>query len=229
MTEISTLAEGVLDAKRELILARAQKAKIEALRAEKELAEYSAQVEYARSSNFRNRVYDFVSEIDKGSVEEALDTINRWARMSKDPVTIRFTSPGGDIIHGFSLFDTIRMHISDGIPITTIVTGQGASMAAVLLQSGSHRAISQNAEFYLHEVQGGSRGSASDLEENATNARRLNERLTKVLAERSVLKHTEIASKIKRKGWTLDAEGTLKYGFADSILKTSYLIGKGRS
>ena len=96
MTEISTLAEGVLDAKRELILARAQKAKIEALRAEKELAEYSAQVEYARSSNFRNRVYDFVSEIDKGSVEEALDTINRWARMSKDPVTIRFTSPGGD-------------------------------------------------------------------------------------------------------------------------------------
>lgn len=222
--EFRILAQEKLAADRDVAVWEARLRKAEAEKAERELFEYTAQSEYAKASNFRNRVYDFVSEVNLRTVEESIDVISRWARQGKDPITVRFTSPGGHVSHGFSLFDSIRMYVGEGIPVTTIAMGEAASMAAVLLQAGSKRIIGQNATFFLHEVSGGVMGDVSATEEHVTNMRNLNNRLVRILAERSTLKPNEIALKIKRKGWTLDADDCMKYGFADEVLKTPYKV-----
>ena len=216
---------------RELILrkldAEATEAKFTALRTEREYLEFIAQTDFARASNFRNRTHDLVCEVNDGSVENAVDVLNRWARQGKEPITIRLTSPGGQITNGLALFDNIRMHISSGITITTVAMGEAGSMAAVLLQAGTKRVIGQNASFFIHNLSSKvehAQISVAGWEEQADNARKLNNRLINVLAERSNLKASEINRRIRDKGWTLDAETSIRYGFADEILQTSYSV-----
>ena len=48
------------------------------------------------SLNLTNRVYDFTYEVNDTTCESVIQTMSMWARMSRDPITIRFTSPGGE-------------------------------------------------------------------------------------------------------------------------------------
>lgn len=195
-----------------------RKAKFEADQLQLELGEFQAAVREAKTSNKRNRFYDFSAQVNKESVEECIDTISRWARQDAGkPITVRFNSPGGEITYGLALFDFLRSVDLFDAPITTVAQGTAASMGAVLMQAGRRRIVGPQAFFLLHEASSEDRGrkSISERDEEQKWLVRLNDKLLAIMAERSTLSLREIKARAKRVEWWVDADEAVKIGFAD--------------
>lgn len=173
--------------------------------------------EEVMSSNTQNRFYDFVGPVSADSTERAMQTLSRWKRQSSDPITIRISSPGGNVLDGLALYDFIVGLKNSGIEVKTVVLGVAASMAAVLLQAGSTRVVGPNARILIHEVSGGSQGKLSDLKDEAKFFESLNDQLYTILAERAKMSSKEIATKAKRVDWWLGASEVIAKGFADQL------------
>src|SRR5262245_1576339 len=84
---------------------------------------------------------------------------------AEDPekdIQIYINSPGGSITAGMAIYDTMQFVRPD---VSTIAIGQAASMAAVLLASGTagKRLALPNSRVILHQPLGGFEGQASDI------------------------------------------------------------------
>lgn len=195
-----------------------KKVAAEAWQAEVEASEFEEMAADARSANKRNRLYEFTSAVERQSVAAAIDQISRWARLDPErPITIRFNSPGGDVIYGLSLYDFLKSVDAEGTPVTTVAMGMAASMAGTLLQAGRRRVVTPNSYFMIHEITGGTEGSASEMEDNTKLMKRLNDRLMIILAERSKMTVAKIKQAANRKDFWVDAQQAVELGFADEI------------
>lgn len=202
----SLKTQGALTVLRE---AEARKAIIEADEIENVAA-------FSRASNFRHRTLDFVAPIVEETVEKALETATRWHRMSSDPITFRFTSPGGSPISGLVLYDALRGISEEGTKVITVSLGQSASMAGVLLQAGDERVVGPTSWFLIHELTfdpGAQRITEND--DTREFMMKLNNSLVNILAQRSTLTAAEIRRRTKKGDWWLNADDAIKYGFAD--------------
>lgn len=147
-----------------------------------------------------------------------MEDLGVWARRDiGKPITIIFNSPGGAVIDGLALYDFIDDLKEKGVQVTTIARGMAASMGGVLLQAGNKRIVGKNAHVLIHEVSKGSIGKVSEIEDDIKFAKKLQERLVDILAERSTMTTNQIKNKWKRKDWWLGADECVKFGFADEI------------
>ena len=170
------------------------------------------------AGNVENRVLDFTQEVNNFAAESAMATLARWARLSRDPITVRWSSPGGSVIAGLALYDAIMgLRQVQKINIRSITLGMAASMAAILLQSGDQRVVAPDAYILIHEVSSGVIGKLAEMEDETKFVKKINDRLFSILASRSNLSRRAILTHARRKDWWLDAEETLKHGFADEI------------
>src|SRR2546423_559114 len=85
---------------------------------------------------------------------------------SEDPekdINLYINSPGGDITSLFAVYDTMQYIRCD---VSTIVMGQAASAAAVLLLAGAKgkRFALPHSRVLLHQPHGGAQGQAVDIE-----------------------------------------------------------------
>jgi len=170
------------------------------------------------ASGPEHQIYRFFGVVGPMSVEACITVTDNWAsRFPGKGITIVFNTPGGDIIDGLGLFDHLRHLDQNGTPITTVALGYAASMGAVLLQAGSTRIVSPNSFLMIHEASYGTAGKTSDMEDDVTLMKRMQEKLLKILAERSTLTVRQIKAKWARKDWWIDAEAAVELGFADTI------------
>lgn len=173
-----------------------------------------------RNSDIRNRVYNFLGPITLESVDNAASAILAWDRESKDPVTLRLMSPGGEVPSGLYLYDLLSAMAQSGTPLKTVALGNANSMAAVVLQAGTKRLVGPNSWITLHEVSVGGHAefmTVTEKEEQDETIRRINNRLVKILARRATITEKQLAKNIKKRDWTLEPEEAIKYGFADEI------------
>src|SRR5438445_9575654 len=85
---------------------------------------------------------------------------------SEDPdkdINLYINSPGGDINSLFAVYDTMQYIKPD---VSTIVMGQAASAAAVLLTAGTQgkRFALPHSRILIHQPHGGAQGQAVDIE-----------------------------------------------------------------
>src|SRR5574337_1935573 len=97
---------------------------------------------------------------------------------SEDPdkdINLYVNSPGGSVTAGLAIYDTIQ-YVKP--PVSTICIGQAASMGAVLLAAGAKgkRFALPNASIMIHQLSGGFSGQASDIDIQAKEALRSEER-----------------------------------------------------
>jgi ATP-dependent Clp endopeptidase proteolytic subunit ClpP len=174
--------------------------------------------EQIKASEYENRIYAFDGAVSGGSVQHAIVTLGQWVRRDPEtPITIVFNSPGGNVFNGLALFDYIKDMQSQGTQIDTVALGMAASMGGVLLQAGKERTMSEHSYLLIHEVSDFAGGQMSELEDQVKFAKRLQERLLSILAERSTLNKRQIERRWKRRDWWLDADEALKLGFCDRI------------
>jgi ATP-dependent Clp protease protease subunit len=171
-----------------------------------------------QASEYENRIYSFNGPVGTASAQNMIQQLGQWVRTDAEkPIKIVFNSPGGEVFSGLSLFDYIKEMQASGTQIDTVALGMAASMGGVLLQAGNNRAMSKSSYLLIHEISSGAIGNLSEMEDEVKFAKRLQDRLLSILAERSSLSKTAIKRRWKRKDWWLDADEALKLGFVDEV------------
>ena len=140
---------------------------------------------------------------------------------SEDPdkdINLYINSPGGDITSLFAIYDTMQYIRCD---VSTIVMGQAASAAAVLLLAGAKgkRYALPHSRVLLHQPHGGAQGQAVDIEIQAKEILRYRQLLDQIISE-----HTgQPVEKVKQdtdRDYILTAELAKEYGAVDEVLSS---------
>ncbi|HET9722743.1 MAG TPA: ATP-dependent Clp protease proteolytic subunit [Actinomycetota bacterium] len=137
---------------------------------------------------------------------------------SEDPdkdINLYINSPGGDITALFAIYDTMQYVKPD---VSTIVMGQAASAAAVLLLAGKKgkRYALPHSRVLLHQPHGGAQGQAVDIEIQAKEITRYRKLLEKIIAEHTGQALEKVAKDTDR-DYILTAEEAVEYGIVDEV------------
>lgn len=140
------------------------------------------------------------------------------AAASDEDIRIFVNSPGGHVESGDSIHDMIKF-IKPKVHM--IGTGWVASAGALIYVSvpKERRLCLPNTRFLLHQPSGGTRGMASDIEIQAREIIRMNERLNRIFAKATGQSVEKIAKDTDRDYW-LSAEEAKDYGLVSRIIET---------
>tara|TARA_B100000212_G_scaffold336811_1_gene310691 strand:+ start:2179 stop:2775 length:597 start_codon:yes stop_codon:yes gene_type:complete len=140
------------------------------------------------------------------------------AEDSEKDIYMYINSPGGVVTSGFGILDTMN-YIKPNI--STICMGQAASMAAVLLSSGTKgkRMILENSRVMIHQPLGGVSGQASDIEIHTKEILYLRDKLNKILSKNTGQSIKTIEKDTNRDNF-MSSEKALSYGIVDEIIKS---------
>ena len=131
-------------------------------------------------------------------------------------ISLYINSPGGSVSAGLAIYDTMQFIKPD---VSTLCTGQAASMGAILLAGGTagKRYGLPHSRVMIHQPLGGFQGQASDFEIHAREILAVRGRLNKLLAEHTGKKESVIDKDTERDNF-MSAEESVKYGLIDKVL-----------
>ena len=138
---------------------------------------------------------------------------------STDPekdISIYINSPGGSVTAGLGIYDTMQFISSD---VATICTGMAASMAAVLLVSGTEgkRSALPHSRVMIHQPLGGVQGQASDIEIEAREIMKMKKELYTIISNHSHQTYDKVWQDSDRNYW-MTAEEAKEHGMIDTVL-----------
>jgi len=141
---------------------------------------------------------------------------------NKTPISMYINSPGGVVSAGLAIIDTMHLINAD---VHTYCVGICASMGAMIFSQGKkgNRYILEHAELMIHQPLGGARGQATDILIQAKSIAKTKKILTEMLSEASGQPFEKVADDCERDHY-LDAEETVEYGLADSVIKNNKQI-----
>jgi len=134
----------------------------------------------------------------------------------KKDIYMYINSPGGVITSGFGIIDTMNYIKPD---IATICVGQAASMAAMILSSGTKgkRSALENSRIMIHQPLGGVQGQATDIEIHTKEILFLKDRLNNILSNNTGKTVKSIEKDTNRDNF-MSADQSIKYGLIDEIV-----------
>src|SRR5436305_7194812 len=137
---------------------------------------------------------------------------------SKKDISIYINSGGGVVTAGLAIYDTMQFLTCD---VTTYCLGMAASMAAVLLCSGTKgkRFALPNSDIMIHQVSGGAQGQASDVERQVDYMFKLKKRLIRIIARHTGKSEEQVRVDSDR-DYYMSAEEAKAYGLVDEVIKS---------
>jgi len=145
-----------------------------------------------QTKNGYERSYDIYSRLLKDRIIFIGQEINDYvsniviaqllfleAQNDKEDIYLYINSPTGVITSGLAIYDTMNFVKPD---VVTIGIGQCASMAALLLSSGTKgkRYVLPNTRVMIHQPIGGAYGQAKDIEIHAEEILRIKRRVNEI-------------------------------------------------
>lgn len=126
-------------------------------------------------------------------------------------------SPGGSVSAGLAIYDTMKYIKCD---ISTICIGMAASMAAVILSSGTKgkRIALPHSEVMIHQPLGGTQGQASDIAIQAKHMAKTKDILINILSKNTGKDPETLVVDTDRDNF-MDAETAKNYGLVDKIFE----------
>ena len=131
-------------------------------------------------------------------------------------ISFYINSPGGSVSAGMAIYDTMQF-IKPAV--STLCVGFAASMGAFLLAAGEKgkRFSLPNSKIMIHQVLGGARGQATDIEIHARDILKTREQMNRILAERTGQPLEKIARDTER-DYFLTADEAKDYGLVDQVV-----------
>lgn len=174
---------------------------------------------------FENEVYKkllegriiFINgEINDEMASEVVAKLLYLDSQSNEDITIYINSPGGSVTSGLMIYDTIKYVKSD---VSTIGIGLSASMASILLMSGTKgkRKILTHGRVMLHELSTATDGKISDILVYTNEIQRTHKTLSNIIVENSSLSKEQVEIELKKDFW-LNSNEALKLGIVDKIV-----------
>ena len=179
-------------------------------------------------SNNGERVYDIYSrllkdriiilsgEIDDNNANIIVGQLLYLDSLNHDDISIYINSPGGSITAGFAIYDTMNFIKSD---VSTIAIGMAASMASILLTSGTKgkRFALPNSTVLIHQPLGGAQGQQTDIQIAAEEILKSRKKINQILHETTGQPLEKIQKDTERDNY-LTAEEAKEYGLIDEIM-----------
>ncbi len=132
-------------------------------------------------------------------------------------IHLYINSPGGVVTAGLAIYDTMQFIKPD---VSTVCTGQAASMGAVLLAGGAKgkRFCLPHARIMIHQPLGGFQGQAADMEIHAREMLEVRDRLNLILAKHTGQSVERIKHDTDRDNF-MDWKEAVDYGIIDKVLE----------
>tara|TARA_B100000929_G_scaffold115105_1_gene91312 strand:- start:494 stop:1066 length:573 start_codon:yes stop_codon:yes gene_type:complete len=133
-------------------------------------------------------------------------------------VHLYVNSPGGEVNSGLAIYDTMQFIRPD---VSTVCTGQAASMGAVILAGGAtdKRFALPHSRIMIHQPWGGFQGQATDIDIHAREILRMRERLNQILADHTGQELDSVQADTERDNF-MSGEEAVEYGIIDRVISS---------
>ncbi len=167
----------------------------------------------------KDRIIILNGEIDDNTSNIIVAELLYLDSINNEDISLYINSPGGSVTAGMAIYDTMNYIKSD---VSTICVGIAASMASILLSSGTKgkRYALPNSEVMIHQPLGGVQGQATEIKIAAERILKLKDKVNKLLSINTNQDIKKIESDTERDNF-MNSEEALKYGLIDKILKNS--------
>jgi ATP-dependent Clp protease protease subunit len=181
-------------------------------------------------TNRGERAYDIYSRLLKeriifitGPVEDGIASLVvaqllfLEAENPKKEVSMYINSPGGVVTSGLAIYDTMQFVRP---AVSTLCTGQAASMGSLLLAAGAKdlRFALPNARIMVHQPSGGFQGQATDIMLHAQEILNLKRRLNEIYVKHTGQPLKKIEDAFERDMF-LTAEMAKEFGLIDKVIE----------
>jgi ATP-dependent Clp protease, protease subunit len=168
---------------------------------------------------FKSRTVLVFGEIDMRLAERVTAQLTALASESDQPIRMIINSPGGHVESGDTVHDMIRFC---GAPVKVIGTGWVASAGAHIYLGATkeNRYCLPNTRFLLHQPAGGVRGQASDIQIEAEEIIKMQERVNRLIARETGQPYERIVKDTQRNFW-MNAEQAVEYGVVGKIINNT--------
>ena len=163
------------------------------------------------------RIIFLNTELESGVCNLIKAQILYLESISDEDISIYIDSPGGSVYSGLGLLDVMEYVKPE---IITINTGLAASMAAVILCSGSKgkRKALKRSRTMIHQPLGfGGWSQASDMEIEAKEINDLKRELYEIISDKTGQKYDKVYKDGDRDYW-MSAKSAKDYGMIDQII-----------
>jgi ATP-dependent Clp protease protease subunit len=180
-------------------------------------------------TNRGERAYDIFSRLLKeriifitGPIEDGMATLVvaqllfLEAENPKKEISMYINSPGGVVTSGLSIYDTMQFIRPQ---VSTLCTGQAASMGSLLLAAGAKdmRFALPNARIMVHQPSGGFQGQVTDIMLHAQEILNLKKRLNEIYVKHTSQPLKKIEDALERDNF-LTSEMARDFGLIDKVL-----------
>lgn len=165
-----------------------------------------------------DRILYFTGEVSR----ETCDTMNAELlyldSLDHRDISLYINSPGGAVVEGLSVVDTINFIKSD---VSTICMGMAASMGSVLLSNGSKgkRLVLPHSRVMIHQVSSSMRGTVRDMEIEFAETQRCKNDVYEILAKNTGHTFEEMEKLCDRNNWFIGKEAVEELHIADKVIE----------
>ena len=146
---------------------------------------------------------------------------------AEDPekdIQLYINSPGGAVTSGLAILDTMRYIRPE---VSTLCTGQAASMGSLLLTAGTagKRFSLPNARIMVHQPSGGFQGQATDIEIQAREIIEVRARLNQIYVEHTG-QELDFIEKAMVRDTFFTADKAKEFGLIDDVVQQRAVDGE---
>jgi ATP-dependent Clp protease protease subunit len=165
----------------------------------------------------QDRILFLSGQVDAQTMDIMIAQLLYLNSVDNRDVSIYINSPGGDVVSGLSLIDTINYIESD---VSTVCLGMAASMGAVILSCGAKgkRFVLPHSRVMVHSVSSGFQGHTADIKIEMEQTIRCQNDIYHILSENCGKSFEEIEHLCDRDKWYIGQEAVEDLGIADKVL-----------
>ena len=143
------------------------------------------------------------------------------AQDSTKDIYLYINSPGGVVTSGMAIYDTMNFIKSD---VQTIVIGMAASMASVLVSSGTKgkRFGLPHSTVMIHQPSDGAQGQQTEIQIAAEEILKTRKMINEILAKNSGQSFEQVEQDTERDHY-LTAQEAVDYGLLDGVMDSNNL------
>ena len=167
---------------------------------------------------FENRIIFISGPVDTRLANEVIRSLLILnARDQKKFIDIYINSPGGSVVDGLAIIDTMMCL---NAPVRTVCLGQAASMAAYILAAGTkgERYATPNARVMIHQIATGVEGDTSHIRSYVDHLSKMQTLMIELMQRFTGQSQEKIARDIEVECY-LSAEEARQYGLVDKIME----------
>lgn len=160
----------------------------------------------------------FVNGTIESTMANILTAQLLWLDQQSDkPINMYINSPGGSVIDGLQLIDTMNFI---NAPISTTCLGMAASMGAVILSCGEKgkRFVLPHSRVMIHQASGGFNGKSEDVKTSYEQLLRCQKDIYEILSKNIGLEYKEIEELCSNTDKWFIGQEAIDLGIVDKIV-----------